>query len=197
MSYTPVGWWDDEVHALSQANMKKVEAGVRDAHASLVGTFGVISSGSASANSTVAVPDLVGPYVELTVRGSLADVGFLGIVANNNGGLGHEWTMGAVNAAGNPTAWEGTNDSAWIAGRWSTILSVATIRIYGQLGNPNASASLRFDATSGRHSETLSARYATHSTGRLIGAVVLTSIGIASRTSGWSSYDWVLSGFRP
>ena len=211
MSYTPVGWWDDGVHPLSQANMKKVDAGIRDAHADiatlntdvggvqddLVGVFGVISSGSATANATVAVPNVVGPYVELTVRGSLGGVGFLGIVPNNNTGLGYDWTMDGVTAAGATVQWEGTTDTAWIAGRWSTVLSVATIRIYGQLGNPNGTASLRYESLSGRHSATLSARYATHATGRVASTAAMTSIRIASRDAAWSSYDWQLCGFKP
>lgn len=62
MTYTPVGWWDDETHPLSQANMKTLDGGVRDVHTSdyrrggrvLVGYYNRESDGSTSDNTIVA-----------------------------------------------------------------------------------------------------------------------------------------------
>lgn len=62
MTYTPVGWWDDETHPLSQANMKTLDGGVRDVHTSdyrrggrvLVGYYNRESGGSTNNGSILA-----------------------------------------------------------------------------------------------------------------------------------------------
>ena len=163
------------------------------------GSFGMLTSGTLSSNSNIIIPSgLTGNYIELILRGRLAGSGEVGCAINVSGGggnLGYDWVYTTNAANGARATYQGTADTTVIVARWSTVVSMATIRVYFAT-TPSSNSSFRIESTSSRHSNTTSLRWSSHHTGRALTAGVATSLYIASRGASWDSTNWQLNGFR-
>jgi len=159
----------------------------------------MLTSGTLSSNSNIIIPSgLTGNYIELILRGRLAGSGEVGCAINVSGGggnLGYDWVYTTNAANGARATYQGTADTTVIVARWSTVVSMATIRVYFAT-TPSSNSSFRIESTSSRHSSTTSLRWSSHHTGRALTAGVATSLYIASRGASWDSTNWQLNGFR-
>ena len=118
MSYTPVGWWDDGVHPLSQANMKTVDAGLISAHKG----WRPITSGALETQATSIPIDVPAGFsmVRLNVVGRLvASPSTIGVMFNSASN-DHLWFFEELVADGTSNTFQGVSSSASVT-RWSNV----------------------------------------------------------------------------
>ena len=192
-SFTPVGWWDDGVHPLSQANMKTVDQGLIDAHRG----WRPITTGSLdTATNTIDISVPAGfAMLRLHVAGRLSGgVANVGVRVNPPTSLDHRWVFDELSGDGR-TSYAGTSSSANVT-RWGTVVqNPLTVHFLDTTGR------CVYLADGGRISDTESIRSRTVGSGSLTASATITVLRVVSNLnfqsgSGALGTSWVLEGYR-
>ena len=192
MSYAPVGWWDDGVHPLSQANMKTVDQGLIDAHR------GWRPAGTGAITSNTNIIDIGVPagfdMVRLHVTGRLLGTANVGVVFNASTNS-HRWMFDAFSGDGGRVHSAGTSSSANVT-QWGTVVQNAlTVHVLDTTGR------CTYLADGSRISDTAGVRTRTVGSGGLTSSITLSSLTLVSNQNfnagaGVLGTSWILEGYR-
>ena len=188
-SFTPVGWWDDGVHPLSQANMKTVDQGLIDAHRG----WRPVTDGAISSNTNII--DIVVPagfdMVRLSVVGRLTGaVANVGVRFNQPASLDHRWMFDEFSGDGGRQHQAGTSSSGNVT-RWGT--AVGNTLLVTVL---DTDSRLSWLADGSRVSDTAGVRTRTVGSGALTTSATLAGMRVVSNSDFQTPTSWILEGYR-